>query len=162
MRRTSWSLKPVALGLTTLAVGACGGSSNSSSSATRSRPATTTRAAAKSSSATGSQALVTTGPVRAMLRAPTHTPVVGKNWTYTITATDAAGHPLNGTVLSEFAFAGQVVGREAPPTHRLKHGRLRDVIQYPARSVGVPLTFYAVVETRLGKVTLKWPIKVRR
>jgi hypothetical protein len=105
---------------------------------------------------------VSTGPVRATLRAPTHTPVVGKNWTYTISATDATGHPLDGTVLSEFAFAGQVVGREAPPTHRLKHGRLKDVIQYPARSVGVPLTFYAVVETRLGKVTLKWPIKVRR
>ncbi|MBV8432349.1 MAG: hypothetical protein JO244_14375 [Solirubrobacterales bacterium] len=102
-----------------------------------------------------------TGPVRAMLRGAGHAPVVGKNWVYTVTVTDAAGHPLDGSVTSEFAFAGSVVGREAPPVHQLKDGRLHDVIQFPARAVGVPLLFQTVVHTAAGNVVLGWPVKVR-
>jgi hypothetical protein len=86
--------------------------------------------------------------------------VAKKNWTYTVTATDASGHPLAGTVLTEFVFGGQVVGRESPPTHPLKNGRLKDVVQFPPQSVGIPITFQTVVKTRLGSVTLDWPVKV--
>jgi hypothetical protein len=88
--------------------------------------------------------------------------VIGRNWVYTITVTDANGRPLDGYVVSQFAFAGQVVGRETPPTHRLKHGRLRDVIQFPARTLGIPVTFEPVIHTHLGSVTLSWPVKARR
>lgn len=105
---------------------------------------------------------MTTGPVRATLHAANHAPLAKRNWVYTVTVTDAAGHPLGGTVHTEFVYGGQVVGREAPPTHPLKHGRLRDVVQYPVAAIGVPLIFQTVVHTPRGSVTLDWPVKVRQ
>ena len=88
--------------------------------------------------------------------------MVNHNWVYVVRASDASGHPLSGTVDSEFVYSGQVVGRETPPTHPLKGGRLHDVIQFPPAAVGVPLTFQAVVRTPPGTVTLDWPVKVKR
>jgi hypothetical protein len=150
------------LGIMVLAVAAaaCGGGSKTSSkpSSTQSSSTPTTTAA---SSPSGGAAL-SSGPVHATLRGTNHDPVAGKNWFYTVTASDAAGHPLAGTVLTEFDVAGQVEGRESPPTHRLKNGRLKDVIQFPARSVGIPLTLQTVVRTQLGTATLDWPVTVKR
>lgn len=101
-----------------------------------------------------------TGPVHAALSATTHHPVATKNWTYTVTATDAQGHPLSGTVETEFAFQGAVVGKETPPIHRLKAGRLKDTIQFPKMAVGAPIELQVVVRTSRGSVTLDWPVNV--
>ena len=52
----------------------------------------------------------------ATLHGENSTPTINQNWTYAVEATTAGGHPLTGTVLTEFTYNGQVVGKEAPPT----------------------------------------------
>ena len=154
----------------------CGSSSSSSSTHTQataaapttttsSTPQTTTTSASSataSSGATGTAAAVTTGPVRATLRGANHDPLVKAPWPYSVTVADAAGHPLSGTVDVQFVFGGQVVGRDTPPTHPLKNGRWHDNLNFPAQSIGIPLTFQVVAHTPAGTVTLNWPVKVRK
>jgi hypothetical protein len=108
------------------------------------------------------QITATSGRVRGWLHAPNHAPTAGKRWHYEVLAADTSAHPLAGTVETEFAFNGTVVGRESPPTHPLKQGRLRDGVTYPARAEGLPLTFRVVIHTRLGSVTLDWSVKVKK
>jgi hypothetical protein len=83
-------------------------------------------------------------------------------WSYSVRVTDAAGNPLSGTVDVEFVFGGQVVGRDTPPTHPVTNGRWHDTLKFPAAAVGMPLTFQTVVHTRLGSITLDWPITVKK
>ncbi len=142
-----------------LCLAGCGGAAKPRATT---RSTTTSSQAAEGPTGSSSQSAVTTGPVRATLRGENHSPVVNRNWSYTVTASDASGHPLDGTVLSEFVFAGHVVGRETPPTHPLRNGRFTDILQFPARALGIPLTFQTVVRTRLGRVTLGWPVRVTR
>jgi hypothetical protein len=143
----------LALSLGTIGCGSS--SSNSAATSATTKPANTTPAAA------GGSSTVTTGPVRGTLNAANHDPKVGKNWAYTVHVTDAAGKPLAGTVDIEFLFGQQVVGHDTPPTHPLKHGRWHDYLNYPPPAAGQPLTFRAVVHTRLGSITLDWPVKVK-
>jgi hypothetical protein len=139
------------------AAAGCGGASKSKLSTTP----TTQRTATTSPSPTGAST-VTTGPVRGTLTAPDHAPVAGKLWPYMVKVTDASGKPLPGTVDTEFAFAGQVVGRESPPTHPLVNGALSDMVTWPPQSVGQPLVLQTVVHTSLGSITLDWPVTPRR
>ncbi|MGO9906630.1 MAG: hypothetical protein ACLP4R_01050 [Solirubrobacteraceae bacterium] len=160
----------VLLGAAALSIGfpGCGGSgskSSSTSSTTSTSAQTqppTTGAATTSSSPGSGVASVRTGPVRGTLRGENHAPVVNRSWRYSVTVTDATGHPLNGTVDIEFAYGGQVVGHDTPPTHPVVDGRWHDSLQFPAEAVGMPLSVQAVVHTRLGSITLDWPIEVRR
>jgi len=146
----------------------CGGSSSSSSGSPTTRTSatttttTTTTTTATSTAQSQSAASVTSGPVRGVLHAQNHAPKVNQSWRYSVTVTDSAGHPLSGRVDIEFAFGGQVVGHDTPPTHPVANGRWHDTIQFPADAVGMPLTFQAVVHTRLGSITLDWPITVKR
>ncbi len=96
------------------------------------------------------------------LTAENHAPAANKDWRYSLTVTDAAGRPLSGTVDIEFVFGGMVVGHDTPPTHPVTNGRWHDTLRFPADAVGEPLTFRAVVHTRLGSITLDWPIMVRQ
>jgi hypothetical protein len=57
--------------------------------------------------------------------------------------------------------AGQVVGRDRPPTHPVTNGPWTDTLELPATAVGQPLTFRAVVHTRRGTIRLDWPITVQ-
>jgi hypothetical protein len=74
-----------------------------------------------------------------------------------LTARDAGGRPLRAEVGYQFLFAGRVVARRSRYRFR---GRFRDVVTWPRRSVGVPLTFRAVVITRLGTRNLDYPVVV--
>jgi hypothetical protein len=74
-----------------------------------------------------------------------------------LTARDAGGRPLRAEVGYQFLFAGRVVARRS---HYRFRGRFRDVVTWPRRSVGVPLTFRAVVTTRLGTRNLDYPVVV--
>jgi hypothetical protein len=155
--------KPVALltaFLLCAAIAGCGGSAKPKSSTThpKSSPSTT----ATTGRSAGGGATVTTGPVRASLTAADHSPIAGKLWPYAVKVTDARGQPLPGTVDTEFVFAGQVVGRESPPTHPLVNGMLHDMVTFPPQSVGEPLSLQVVVHTSLGAVTLDWPVSTRR
>lgn len=148
------SAVPLVLGMV-----ACGGSKSSSS--TKSAAVASSRASISQSSSSSSSS-VTTGPVHAALRAQNHAPKVEVPWPYSVKVTDTAGHPLSGSVDIEFVFAGQVVGRDTPPTHPVKNGHWQDNLKYPPAAVGEPLTLRAVVHTRLGSVALNWPITVQR
>jgi hypothetical protein len=134
-----------------LGLAACGGSSSSS----RSTGSTRSTSPAPSGAPTSS---VTTGPVRGTLKGDNHAPKLNQNWFYTVTVSDASGHPLNGTVVTEFTFGGQVVGRETPPIHNLSGGRLHDRINFPPPSLGQPLAVRTVVHTPSGSITLSWPV----
>jgi hypothetical protein len=105
--------------------------------------------------------LVYTPPIHATFAGENHAPKVNQAWSYLITVTDAKGHAMSGTVDTEFALGGQVVGHETPPTHPIRNGRLHDTLQFPADSVGVPLDVQAVVHTSLGSSTLDWAVKVQ-
>jgi|SRR5947209_10846372 len=149
------SLAPVVA----LALAGCGGGSSSKSSSTaRTTVSSQPSGSAAASQPSGSTAQVTTGPVRGKLVGENHSPKLKQNWIYTVTVSDASGHPLNGTVVTEFSFGGQVVGRENPPVHKLAGGRLRDHIQFPPPSLGEPITVQTVVHTSKGSITLSWPV----
>ena len=105
---------------------------------------------------------MSTGAVRATLKGQDHSPLATKKWIYTLTVTDAQGHPLAAMIDTEFAFQGAVVGHDTPPTHFLKNGRYKEALKFPAMSVGVPLQLQIVVHTKLGSITLDWPVTVRR
>ena len=143
-----------------LVVAACGGGSSSKSSG-GAQSTTASHATTSGSSGSGTSSL-TTGPVRGRLIGESHSPKIKTNWVYTVTVTDPSGHPLSGTVVTEFTFGGQVVGRETPPTHKLTGGRLHDTIQFPAPSLGQPLAVQTVVHTPKGSITLSWPVTPTR
>lgn len=139
------------VGSVSVALAACGGSSKPKATHT-----------ATTAAPSGPTSSVTTGPVHATLTADSHTPIVNQTFNYTVRVTDAAGHPLGGTVLTEFAYNGVVEGRETPPVHRLKNGVLHDNVEFPPESVGYPLELQTVVRTSKGSVTLVWPVTVKR
>ena len=101
---------------------------------------------------------MTTGPVHASFTAPNHTPTVGKSWPYSVRVTDAAGHPLSGTVRIQFTFGGQVVGTDHPPVHPVRNGVWHDNLTFPKEATGEPVTLQAVVRASPGSVTLNWPV----
>ena len=140
----------------------CGGSrSISSSTKARTGSATTTHSTAPLGQA-GGLSSVLTGPLRGRLRGKNHAPTVNRDWSYSVTVTDAHGRGLSGSVTIEFVYAGIVVGRDTPPTHPLTNGRWHDTLKFPAGAVGEPLTVRAVVHAGAGTITLSWPITVKR
>lgn len=143
----------LAAGSLSLTLAACGGSS---------KPKTTTPTSATTAAPGGGSSAITTGGIHATLTADSHAPVVNKLFYYTVLAMDASGRPLAGTVDTEFAFSGVVVGHEVPPTHRLKNGLLRDGVTFPSSSLGQPLELQTVVHTSKGSVTLDWPVMSTR
>jgi hypothetical protein len=93
------------------------------------------------------------------LSAPTHRPSAGAPWPIVIRAQGPGGRPLRAEVRYRFLFGGSVVARRS---HYRFRGTFRDDIRWPARSIGIPLTFRAVVTTPLGTRNLDYPVRVRR
>jgi len=98
-------------------------------------------------------------PPTITLSAQTHRPVGGAPWPIVIRAYDAAGHPLRAEVRYQYLFAGSVVARRS---HYRFRGTFHDTFRWPARSLGVPLTFRAVVTTPLGTRRLDYDVTVKR
>jgi hypothetical protein len=149
----------IAVVVASMTAAGCGGSK---SKTTTRAPSTTTHASAPVNAGTATTATLTSGPVHATLHGANHTPTARKSWVYTVRVTDANGKPLSGTVETDFAFAGIVVGKETPPVHRLKDGFLRDVINYPSDAIGHPITLVTVIHTSEGSVALGWPVTVKK
>src|SRR5512143_2816107 len=103
-----------------LSLTACGGGSNAGGGAT-----TTGRPAP--------QPTVT-------LAAPGHRPAAGAPWPITIRARGPHSEPLRAEVRYQYLFAGAVVAHRS---HYRFKGVFHDVIRWPARSIGIPLTFRA-------------------
>jgi hypothetical protein len=97
-----------------------------------------------------------------VLSGANHAPIVNKPWAYSVKVTDAAGHPLSGTVGVEFTLLGQVVGHDSPPIHPIRAGGWHDKLTFPPQSLGLPLAVQAVVHTSAGSITLDWAIRVRK
>jgi hypothetical protein len=152
----------IALVVVCLTAAGCGGSESKHKTTTTHATSSTTHASGGMNAGTASTPTVTSGPVHASLHGANHTPTVGTNWVYTVHVTDASGKPLSGTVDTEFAFAGTVVGHETPPVHRLKDGVLHDKITFPSSSVGHPITLVTVIHTPAGSVALGWPVTASR
>jgi hypothetical protein len=93
------------------------------------------------------------------LSAPTHRPSAGAPWPIAIRAYGPSGRPLRAEVRYRFLFGGSVVARRS---HYRFRGTFHDDIRWPARSIGIPLTFRAVVTTPLGTRSLDYPVRVRR
>jgi hypothetical protein len=144
-------------GLLGLGLGGCGGSGQP----TKTKATTAaTRSTAKHQASGG--ASVNSGPVRAALLGQNHHPVANRNWSYVVHVADAHGRPLSGTLETEFAFNGTVVGRDTPFIHSFRHGGFRENLKFPATAVGYPIELQVVVHTAAGSVTLDWPVMVRK
>ncbi|MGN6170215.1 MAG: hypothetical protein ACTHQQ_18895 [Solirubrobacteraceae bacterium] len=145
-----------------LTAAGCGGSKSKHHATTAPATTSTSRTTGSASAGEATTPMVTSGPVHASLHGANHAPIVGTHWAYTVHVTDASGKPLSGRVRTDFAFAGTVVGHEAPPIHRLKDGVLHDTITFPSSAVGHPITLVAVIHTTAGSVALGWPVTATR
>jgi hypothetical protein len=101
-------------------------------------------------------------PLEATLVGENHDPTIKVKWPYTVTATDAKGHPLSGTIETEFVYGGSVVGKESPFKHTFTDGKIVNQITFPAESVGVALQLQVVVITSVGTKTLDWSVKSKK
>src|SRR5689334_22296543 len=120
-------------------------------------------------------------PFNAKLKAPTHSPKAGKLWPITVTARSNSGKALRATATYQFVYNGSVVATrwpspKAPASSKCSKegncrktpypftGRLRDpTFQWPARAVGIDLTFRVVVAVKgKGHVNLDYKVRVHR
>jgi hypothetical protein len=100
------------------------------------------------------------------LQAPTHTPQAGKPWPIKVGAhKHKGGKRIHASAYYQFLFNGNIVQSCKPlpskpggqkcndGTHAKAYrffGIFRDVVVWPARSIGFPLTFRVVVHARGG------------
>jgi hypothetical protein len=107
------------------------------------------------------------GKFYARLYAHGHTPKVG-NYPIGVVAKTSSGKPISGGhVFYQFLFGStivscQTVGPQTKYKPRFTHGVFRDVLTWPKRSVGYPLTLRVVVSTRYGLKNLDYKIRVRK
>lgn len=98
----------------------------------------------------------------AKLYATTHHPKANKKWPIRITARNGR-KKVCGKVRYAFLFKGKVVGRRNPGVGRNFCGTFRDpAVVWPKRAVGIPLTFRAVVDTKIGQANLNYAVRVVR
>ena len=111
----------------------------------------------------------------AKLRAPGHHPHAGQPWRIKVSAHRDNGRPMHASAYYQFLFQGQVVKTCAARPHARNHhkcptgapykfkGSYKDVLFFPKKSIGIPLTFRVVVHGRhAGTKKLNYPIKVRK
>lgn len=119
-------------------------------------------------------------PFAATVKAPTHHPKANALWRITVTAKSRSGKPLRATAAYQFLLHGQVVARAYPSPNadprsacakagNCRHspwtfrGRFSDTLTWPARSVGIALTFRVVVKVKgVGTVNLDYPVRAHR
>jgi hypothetical protein len=98
-------------------------------------------------------------PLQATLTGENHDPKIGVLWAYTVTARDANGKPLSGTIETEFWFGGAKVGQESPLKHTFTNGTITNKVTFPARANNVTgLQLQVTVITSIGTKTLDWTV----
>jgi hypothetical protein len=129
-----------------LVVGGCGG---------KRHPSTTTIAARKQAQAS----------FRVVLRAPTHTPRVGRRWWYLVRATDRSGRPLRGRLTVEvvdplgIAHAAEVGATTRKLVGYPFIGRYRDFADWPRAARGYRLVFRVRVAAGGATRTLRYWVR---
>jgi hypothetical protein len=102
-------------------------------------------------------------PLVANLYAPTHHPAAATQWPIRITARDVDGHRVRGTVPYAYLYRGEVVLRQVPKGDRHFAGDFRDQrLMWSKRTIGLRLTFRAIVDTKLGQANLNYAVRVHR
>jgi hypothetical protein len=91
---------------------------------------------------TGTSASITNGPLSYTLKAPTHSPKVGKPWRLTVSVR-RNGQPLSGKVKVDILHNGSIVGHAA--SGPLSGGAFAHDFDWPAESAGHPLTVKTTV-----------------
>lgn len=111
-------------------------------------------------------------PVRATLKTGSPTPVVDEPWRYTITVRSAAGTPLAARARFQILLGTTVVGcwKAGRMAQCLDgslgswiafKGKRTGVLTFPAESVGVKLTFRAIVVAQKRTFKLRAPVTVQ-
>jgi hypothetical protein len=111
-------------------------------------------------------------PVRATLTTSSTKPVVDQPWRFTVTVKNAAGKPAVAKMRLQILLGSTVVGcwkgtamtqcsGANAGTWIVFKGKRSDVITWPAQSVGIKLTFQAVVVAAKRTVRLRSPVTVQ-
>jgi hypothetical protein len=99
----------------------------------------------------------------AHLSAPTHTPTAGERWPIRITAHDRSGHRVHGHVRYAYIYKGEVVNRGEPKGDKHFVGIFEDHhLAWSKRTIGLELTFRAIVDSPKGQANLDYDVKVER
>ena len=100
------------------------------------------------------------GPLAATLAPSTHTPKINTLMPITVTAT-LSGKPAHATAAYQFLFGGAVVAPTQYPYNN-KHfsftGHFSDKLNFPASSLGIPLTLRVVIKAAGHTVNLNCSI----
>ncbi len=123
---------------------ACGGSSSATS-------AITTKLTTPS-----------TLPFKATFSAPSHHPVVNKNWPITVIVTDLSGKRIAATLQMNVLLGSLRVGQI--DNGKIYHfvGRHHEIITWPLSAVGHQLTLQAVVKAKGKAKKLLWAVSVAK
>ena len=126
---------------------ACGGSSGA-------KKVTTTRAAPAPSAAPSALSF------KAAFSAPSHHPVVNKNWPIMVTVTDLSGKPVAATLQMNVLLGSLQVGQI--DNGKIYHfvGRHHEIITWPQASAGHKLTLQSVVKVKGKTKKLSWAVSV--
>ena len=111
-------------------------------------------------------------PIKAKLTTSTAMPVVDQPWRFTVTVKSAAGVPLAARVKLQLLLGETVVGcwkggamvqcfgQTAGDWISFK-GKRSGVLRFPAQSLGVKLTFQAIVKAERQTRKLRAPVTVK-
>jgi hypothetical protein len=111
-------------------------------------------------------------PFRATLTTSTPKPVVDKPWRWTVTVKSTAGQPLPAKMRLQILLGETVVGcwkgtamvqcfSQTGGTWIFFRGKRTGVLTWPAQSLGVKLTFQAVVVAKKMTRKLRAPVTVQ-
>jgi hypothetical protein len=111
-------------------------------------------------------------PIKATLTTTTPTPAVGEAWRYTLKVRSATGAPLLARTKLQLLLGETVVGcwkagamvqcfSKAAGDWITFKGKRTGLLRFPAQSVGVKLTFQAIVKSQGQTRKLRAPVTVR-
>lgn len=111
-------------------------------------------------------------PIKAKLTTTTPTPVVDQPWSWTVTVRSAAGKPLAARMKLQILLGETVVGcwkagamvqcTGTSPGDWISFRRKRSgVLRWPVESVGIRLTFQAIVKAQKQTRKLWAPVTVK-
>jgi len=109
----------------------------------------------------------TTIPFTATLVAPTHTPVAGPRWWYSVRVRSLAGRPIVAAVTVQIVdpFGGVHTatydGTKKLILRRPFFGTFRDYLEFPRESRGFKLTVRVAVLARGARRTIEYWIRAR-